>query len=132
MAQATDLIAFGMPPQVATMCDTTVAIMTAQGSSFASATPITNLMDLIAVTATNSGNYTALPPVGTGTGALVSDIFILFNYTAGAVVVTAPTGYTLYGVAASTAGTTGVSCSALKVYQFWAVSPSTYMYTRSG
>lgn len=130
MAKTTDLMGLGMAHMVANVLGNTPTIATAFGATIASANPIGNYQHLtLCLTGTSSF---LLPQVGGDTGCLLGDEFIVANMTTASVKVfinntAAGSAVTMYGGAASTAGTTGVTLVAGMVGQFNAITVSTWI-----
>lgn len=130
MTKATDLIGLGMPPQMAVSLCAGGVVATAFGTSAGSANPLGRHQRLtLCLSGTSSF---VLPAVGGDNGCLLSDIFIVANMTAASIKVYANNTAsgsvtTMYGGAASTAGTTGVTVPAGLVGSFTAFSPSTFI-----
>lgn len=126
MATKINLTGLGVPPPVANLIAAGREFITAQGSSFASATTIGPANYFTVVNASNSGNYVALPAIGGDPGALLGDTFDIVNLLSAAVVVCAPSTTTIYYGGASIAGNTGVSVAGGKIGTFFPVSASVW------
>ena len=128
MAKSTDFIGLGMPPILSGILGNDPVVATAFGTSAGSANPIGSHLTFC-LTGTSSF---LLPKVGGDGGCLLGDEFIVANMTTAGIKVYAantPGGsvVALYGGAASTAGTTGVTIPAGLVGQFNVITLSTWI-----
>ena len=126
MAGKTNLIGLGMPYMLAELLANGREFITAQGSTFGSASSIGPKNYFSVINASNSGNYVALPNVGGDPGCLLADEFKIVNLLSASIVVTTPSGTTIYYGGVSTTGTTGVSVAGGKIGTFYPVSPSVW------
>lgn len=134
MAQPSNLMAFGMAPDLARRVGMTVKNVTAQGNSRASANGIIGHNAIAYVVASNSGSGLVLPTVGgdisATAGALPGDELTVFNLLSASIVVYAPSGMTFVGMGASTDGATGISVAANFGVQFQVLTATTYGFLK--
>lgn len=125
---------YSMPHNLANRMGFTPVIATAFGATIASANQMGGTQFLTFV---NTGTSAlALPPVtGDERGALLGDEFNIFNATSAAIVIYANntaggSAVTIYGQAASVAGTTGVSVPTGQLMTLFPVTVSTWVMVR--
>lgn len=134
MATKQDLMGYSMTPNLANRIGFTPVIATAVGASQGSATQIGGTQFLTFV---NTGTSSLSLPQVTGDekGALLGDEFNIFNATSAAIAIYAAntaqgSAVTIYGQAASVAGTTGVSVPTGQLMTLFPVTVSTWVMVR--
>ena len=135
MATASNLMAFGMAPDLARRIGVTTVSVQSQGASRASANGILGHNAFAYVTASNSGSGIVLPSVGGDLtafdGALLGDTIGVANLLSASIVVYAPTGMTFTGDGASTDGATGISVATNRTAQFYPLTATTYAVVKA-
>lgn len=133
MALPNDLMSFGESPFLARVYGSPAVTATAFGTSAGSANQIPAGQKLtLCLTGTSSFVLPQIGGDGAANGALLTDEYIIANMTAASIKVYAAntaqgSAVTMYGGAASTAGTTGVTIPAGLTGQFNSFSPSTWI-----
>lgn len=134
MATKSDLMGLSMSHMLADRMGFTPVIATAVGATIGSATQIGGVQFLTFVNTGTSG--LKLPQVtGDEQGALLGDEFNIFNATSAAIVIyanntAAGSAVTIFGQAASVAGTTGVSIPTGQLMTMFPVTVSTWVMVR--
>ena len=138
MATPDECVALGVPTFVARLLGASNDVVTSQGSSFASATPLNGGNRHYLVTASNSGAGLAMPAVGgePGVTALRGDFMEITNILSASIVLYfGPTAKgsltTIYVDGASVTGLTGVSVASAKPLLLRPISASTWVGLRS-
>ena len=131
MALKQNLMGLGLPAPLANrMGDALDAgpVITAHGGTQASAYQLGGSQYVTVINATSGGAGVSLPTIGGDNGALLGDDFVIaLNVAGGSAIIYAPGATTVITQAgAPISAATGVSVSADKVGQYWAVSPSTW------
>lgn len=137
MATKQDWMRLGMPWGQASRLGFTPVIATCQGAAAGSATQIGGNQFLTFVISSNTGSGMKLPQVtGDEQGALLGDEFNIFNSLSAAIVIyaantAAGSAVTLFGNAASVAGTTGVSVGTGQSITMFPITVSTWITART-
>jgi hypothetical protein len=143
MATAQNLMAYGMASPLARRMGRTPVITSACGATSGLASLIGGAQYLTLVTITVGGSSSAglvLPQIGgqvsATSGALLGDDFFIQNNTVGSILIFAAnnalgSAVTLYGNAASAAGTTGISAPTGQSVLLRPITVSTWVYMKS-
>ncbi len=138
MANGEDLIGLGFPHFLSRMMGGHNDVVSSQGSTIGSATPLLGGYRHYLVTASNSGSGLKMPQVGgdIGVAALRGDMWMLTNLLSASVVLyfantVKGSAVTIYVDGGSVVGTTGVSVAAGKPLLLRPISASTWVGLRS-
>ena len=131
MAKKSDLMGLGLGPFLSNVLAKDSFNTVVTGTSNGTSTQIGGTQYLVAVTATNGGNYLGLPTVNSLNNCLVGDEFVITNLSTSSVIITQSGTGVIIASGASINATTGVSVASLATALVYVLSASTLSVVKS-